>query len=96
MKHVVFFLLFIFAISNCGRSTKAGSCDPLSQKMIKGTQYISNEVLNEEGNWDYEQWTKYYLKTKRHMPVYECIPIEDALSLEEKIQEQNRIVDLKR
>lgn len=96
MKHFLSLFLFAFVLGACKPTTKAGACDPLSQKKIRGTQYISNEILNEEGNWDYAQWTKHYLQLQRHAPVTKCIPIENALTLEERIQEQNQIVDLKR
>lgn len=86
----------LLSVGSCDPTTEAKPCDPLSQRLLNGSQYISDEVLNDNGRWDYRKWTKYFLRTEKHTPVYRCIPIEASTSLEELIQEQDATVDLRR
>lgn len=93
---MVFAFLLVLSSVGCNPTTEAEPCDPLSQRLLGGSQYISDELLNDNGHWDYRKWTRYFLRTEKHTPVYRCVPIEAPASLEELIQEQDTTVDLRR
>lgn len=83
-----------FFLLACGKSTPADPCNPEAGRFIHGQHYISDELLNEEGKFNYKAWVKLYRKNAQNIPAYECIPLQETQSMEEKIQEQKENANL--
>lgn len=95
MKNLYKFLLIvlvIFFMAGCHETTSPDVCDPQSGRFIKGFHYVSGDFFDENGNWDYRQWAKYYQKKRGNIPDYSCIPVERTLTLQEKIEEEEEML----
>lgn len=83
------FIFFILALlASCHETTSPDVCDPQSGRFISGFHYVSGKFFDENGNWNYREWAKYYDSKNRYLPDNSCIPVQREMTLEEKIEDE--------
>jgi len=86
--------MFMFFDVFCAESTQADVCDPYNGRIIKGEHFVSDKLLTSDDRWNYKNWNKHRKKQEAFVPNKNCIPIETQESLESKIEELDKTIDL--
>ena len=87
------FILFSISIASCFyENIEMDECDNTKGRFINGRHFVPGSFLNEEKKWSYTSWHKEIKFKKKN----NCIPIPSKMTLEEIIDEEDGIVDLKR
>ena len=88
--------LFICNLFGCYENTDPALCDPKKGNFIRGTHFISDEFLTEDGNWNYNKWNEYRREASKFRPDPNCINLAHPKSAEEQILELEKVTDLTR
>ena len=75
MSHRQIFIVIsvlLVALVGCGRTTDFDKCDLEKGRFIKGKHYIASKFLNEERQWNYQEWNKYQTRKARYIADEKC------------------------
>ena len=75
MNHRQIFIVIsvsLVTLVGCGKTTDFDKCDLEKGRFIRGKHYVASKFLNEEKQWNYQEWNKYQIRKARYIASKKC------------------------